>query len=144
MKTLPAGQQRSALVSKIRQMGVYYWSVFCAVDEPVELIKTRAPIGAVGILTWLYERSSEIIGRDVSRVAWMTKIAHNSWIDDHYGFRELGITTEGEIVESYMVKTGTGPIMHLRIVGPNMPLSDEDLNALTALADQVIARYHEG
>ena len=144
MKTLPAEQQRTALASKIRQMGMYYWSVFRAIDEPVEPITTRAPIGATSVLMWLYERSSEIIGRDVDRAAWMTKVGHNSWIDDTYAPRELGITTNGEIVESYTVQTGTGPIVYLRIVGPSMPLSDEDLNALTALADQVIARYHEG
>lgn len=143
MKTLVT-QQRAALASKIHQMVEYYWSVFRAVDEPVELIQTRSPIGSSGISMWLYEHSSEIIGRDVQRTAWMTKVAHNSWIDDHYGFRELGITTEGEIVESYMTQTGTGPIVCLRIVGNNRQLSDDDLQTLTTLADQVIARYNKG
>ncbi|MGB4767782.1 MAG: hypothetical protein WBP22_00835 [Candidatus Saccharimonas sp.] len=143
MKTLVA-MQRAALAPKLHQMVEYYWSVFRSVDEPVELIQTRGPIGSSRIAMWLYQHSSEIIGRDVHRTAWTTKVAHNSWIDDHYGFRELAITTEGELVESYTVPAGTGPIVRLRIVGPNMLLSEDDLSALTALADNVITRYQKG
>lgn len=142
MKTR-ATKQRATLTAKINQMVEYYWRVFRAVDEPVELIQTRSPIGSSSVSMWLYEHSSEIIGREVQRTAWMTKVAHNSWIDDSYGLRELGITTKGEIVESYTVKTGTAPIICLRVVGSNGQLSDDDMNALTALADQVIARYHK-
>ncbi|MGB4762760.1 MAG: hypothetical protein WBP12_05400 [Candidatus Saccharimonas sp.] len=73
--------------------------------------------------------------------AWLTETANNSWIDDIYAPRGLGISTNGEIIETHRVLSGLSSYWDWRVVGPHMRLTEEEIEALTALADKIATKY---
>lgn len=121
-------EQRATLTNLVAQL--FDRGVRC---DDAELISPYGPIGHSRLSIWLYEQAGQLASRKISRMGWKAVIGHNSWIDDTYFLRELFITTRGEIVESYEVK-GVSPTWDLRIVGPHMSLSSEDVDALISLA----------